>query len=183
MKFYFTFSFLWVNLAWLNSVRFYRPDWIRIRNRVNNKKSHDKILGLFVDQISPTNCVAELVDADSVNHIVVFLTGQVRTLLLGSVADPGCLSRILIFTHPGSRVQKQQWKPGVEKIRCHTFFLSHKFHKIELFYIWNVEEKKIWAKNILPKKLSLSFQKYVFGIPDPGVKKAPDPESATLQYC
>ncbi len=51
----------------------------QIRNMVNNKKSPDKIPGL-VDQISPTNCVAELVDADSVNHIVVFLTGQVRAL-------------------------------------------------------------------------------------------------------
>eukprot|EP00088_Acartia_fossae_P069414 TRINITY_DN905_c0_g1_i11.p1 TRINITY_DN905_c0_g1~~TRINITY_DN905_c0_g1_i11.p1 ORF type:complete len:203 (-),score=29.21 TRINITY_DN905_c0_g1_i11:357-965(-) len=28
------------------------------------------------EQISPTNCVAELTDADSVNHIVIFLTGQ-----------------------------------------------------------------------------------------------------------
>ncbi|XP_023335195.1 protein OPI10 homolog [Eurytemora carolleeae] len=28
------------------------------------------------EQISPTNCVTELVDADSVNHIVIFLTGQ-----------------------------------------------------------------------------------------------------------
>jgi hypothetical protein len=59
---------------------------------VNNKKSPDKILGL-VDQISPTNCVAELVDADSVNHIVVFLTGQVRVPFsfkghCSSVADP-----------------------------------------------------------------------------------------------
>jgi hypothetical protein len=25
-------------------------------------------------------------------------------LKVGSVADPGCLSRILIFTHPGSRI-------------------------------------------------------------------------------
>jgi hypothetical protein len=32
-----------------------------------------------------------------------------------SVADPGCLSRILIFTHPGSRIQKQQHKRGVKK--------------------------------------------------------------------
>ncbi len=37
-----------------------------------------------------------------------------RDFLGGSVADPGCLSRILIFTHPGyripdlgSRIQKQ----------------------------------------------------------------------------
>jgi hypothetical protein len=33
-----------------------------------------------------------------------------------SVADPGCLSRILIFTHPGSRIQKQQQKRGVKKL-------------------------------------------------------------------
>ncbi len=48
-------------------------------------------------------------------------------------------------------------------------------------------------RNFLPKKLSLSSLKYRFGIqnprsrtrkkpiPDPGVKKAPDPESAILQ--
>ncbi len=29
-------------------------------------------------------------------------------LLFFSVADPGCLSRILIFTNPESRIQKQQ---------------------------------------------------------------------------
>jgi hypothetical protein len=35
----------------------------------------------------------------------------------GSVADPGVYpgSRILIFTHPGSRIQKQQQKRGVKK--------------------------------------------------------------------
>jgi hypothetical protein len=40
-----------------------------------------------------------------------------------SVEDPGCLSRILIFTHPGSRIQKQEQKRGVKKNFCHTFFL------------------------------------------------------------
>jgi hypothetical protein len=40
-----------------------------------------------------------------------------------SVADPGCLSRILIFTHPGSRIQKQLQKRGVNKI----FFVKHFF--------------------------------------------------------
>jgi hypothetical protein len=42
----------------------------------------------------------------------VFVTGQKKagTFSVGgkkdlsSVADPGCLSRILIFTHPGSRI-------------------------------------------------------------------------------
>jgi len=28
------------------------------------------------EQISPTNCISELTEADSVNHIVIFLTGQ-----------------------------------------------------------------------------------------------------------
>jgi hypothetical protein len=32
-----------------------------------------------------------------------------------SVSDPGYLSRILIFTHPGSRIQKQQQKRGEKK--------------------------------------------------------------------
>ena len=30
----------------------------------------------------------------------------------GRVADLGCLSRILIFTHPGSLIKKQQQKRG-----------------------------------------------------------------------
>jgi hypothetical protein len=59
-------------------------------------------------------------------------------MIYTSVADPGCLpgSRILIFTHsgsrisdPGSRIQKQQQKRGVKKISCQTFFCSHKFKK------------------------------------------------------
>ena len=32
---------------------------------------------IFAPQISPTNCVCELEDADSINHVVIFLTGQV----------------------------------------------------------------------------------------------------------
>jgi hypothetical protein len=81
-------------------------------------------------------------------------------------------SRILIFTHPGSRIPdpKTATKERGEK----------KFGPIfkELL-------------NLLPKKLSLSSQKYglgirdpgsrknLFRIPDPGVKKAPDPGSGS----
>ncbi len=61
-------------------------------------------------------------------------------------------SRILIFTHPGSwipdlgsRIQKQQQKRGVKKIFCHTFLCSHKFHKIEHYFSFEVLKKKIWA--------------------------------------
>ncbi len=73
------------------------------------------------------------------------------------------------------------------------------FHKIVNYFIFEMLKKKVCPNfqriiygNFLPKKLSLSSQKYGFGIrdprfgirkkpiPDPGVKKAPDPESATL---
>ncbi len=80
-------------------------------------------------------------------------------------------SRILIFTHPGSRIQKRQQKRG-EKICCHTFFCSHKFHKIANYFIFLMMKKKIWPilkkfQNFLPKKLSQSPQKYGLGIRDP----------------
>ncbi len=65
--------------------------------------------------------------------------------LRGSVADPGCLSC------------------------CHTFFCSHKFHKIEkLFYVWNAEEKNLgpFSKNyrtFYPKICHLNSQNMGFG--------------------
>jgi hypothetical protein len=112
------------------------------------------------------------------------------------IPDPG--SRI---PDPGSRIQKQLKKRGVEKICCRTFLCSHKFHKIVNYFSFAVLKKKIWASfqriiELVPKKLSLSSQKYGFGIrdpgsgknlfriPDPGVKKAPDPGSgsATLLF-
>jgi hypothetical protein len=68
---------------------------------------------------------------------------------------------------------------GEKKICCHTFvFGAINFTKLNYFYF-------------LTKKLSLSSQKYGFGIrdrrsgknlfliPDPGVKKAPDPGSGS----
>jgi len=51
-------------------------------------------------------------------------------------------SRILIFTHPGSRIQKQQQKREVKKISCHTFLCSHKFHKIVNYFSFEVLKKK-----------------------------------------
>ncbi len=64
----------------------------------------------------------------------------------------------------GSRIQKQQRKKGVKKISCHTFFCSHKFHKIENYFIFETLKKKICAnfkeiQNFSPKKLGLSSQK------------------------
>jgi hypothetical protein len=54
-------------------------------------------------------------------------------------------SWILIFTHPGSRIQKQQQKREVKKISCHTFLCSLKFHKIVNYFSFEVLKKKIWA--------------------------------------
>jgi hypothetical protein len=80
---------------------------------------------------------------------------------------------------PGS---KNRYKTeGCKKIRCHTFFCSHKFQKILNYFIFALLKKKIWAKfqriiELLPKKLSISSQKYEFWIRDQE-KTIPDPES------
>jgi hypothetical protein len=85
------------------------------------------------------------------------------------------------------------------KICCNSFFCSHKFHQIDHYFSFEMLKKKIRVNfqriigiTFYPKKLSLSSQKYGFGIRDPektysgsriqGVKKAPDPgsDSATL---
>ncbi len=72
------------------------------------------------------------------------------SILFPSVADPGCLTRILIFTHPGSqipdhgsRIQKQQQKRRVKKYLSYLFF-SHKVHKIENYFIFEMRKKKFW---------------------------------------
>ncbi len=88
-------------------------------------------------------------------------------------------SRILTFTHPGSRIpdpgsKNSSKREGWKKISCHTFFCSHKCHIIEHYFIFKKLKKKIWA----------SFQGTRSGIrkkpiPDPGSrgKKTPDPGS------
>jgi hypothetical protein len=135
--------------------------------------------------------------------------------IAASVTDPGCLSRILIFTHPRSRIPDPgsrildpgSWIPDpgsrildpktATKERSEkTFVCSHKFHKILHYFSFEVLKKKIWANfqriiELFTQKVSLSSQKYGLGIrdprsgirkkpiPDPGVKKAPDPGSGS----
>ncbi len=65
-------------------------------------------------------------------------------------------------------------------------FCSHKFHKTENYFIFEMLKKKIWAnfQRILPKKLSLSSQKYGLGIWDPGSGKKPIPDPGSRgQKC
>jgi hypothetical protein len=64
-----------------------------------------------------------------------------------SVADPGCLSRIPDPDFFPSRIPhpKTATKERGEKKICHTFLCSHKFHKIENYFSFEVLKKKIWA--------------------------------------
>jgi hypothetical protein len=44
-----------------------------------------------------------------------------------------------------SRIQKQEQKRGIEKNLVSYLFCSHKFHKIENYFIFEMLKKKIWA--------------------------------------
>jgi hypothetical protein len=82
------------------------------------------------------------------------------------IPDP--ISRILIFTHPGSKngSKREGWK----KISCHTLFCSHKFHKIKNLGQFSKNYRTSYPKNCLSKiwvwdPRSGIRKKY---IPDPG---------------
>jgi hypothetical protein len=109
------------------------------------------------------------------------------------MALPG--SRILIFTHPGSRIpdprsrisdprsriQKQQQKTGVKSFFCQTIFCSHKFNKTEYYFIFDMLKKKIWPnfpriiEVFTPKNCHQALKNMDFGIRDPG-SEIRDPE-------
>jgi hypothetical protein len=58
-------------------------------------------------------------------------------------------SRILVLTHPGSRIPdpKTATKERDEKkFVVKTFVCSHKFHKIKYFFVFEMLKKKVWAK-------------------------------------
>ncbi len=92
------------------------------------------------------------------------------------IPDPG--SRILIFTHPGSRIpdlgsriQKQQQKREVtKKFVLIIFFCSYKSHIIEYFVIFEMLKKKIWThfqRSFYSKNFSICSEIYGLGIQDP----------------
>ncbi len=111
-----------------------------------------------------------------------------------SVADPGCLSRILILPipDPGSKISytREEWK----KFVVIPFFVATNFtkFKITLFLNWWRKKfgpiKELFTQKVVTKLSKIwvwdpGSGKNLFRIPDPGVKKAPDPGSgsATLQ--
>jgi hypothetical protein len=77
---------------------------------------------------------------------------------LSSVADPGCLSRILIFVHPGSRFPdpKTVTKERGEKKLVLPFFVTTKI-TIEIYLTVELVKKKIWAN--LQRIMELYTQK------------------------
>jgi hypothetical protein len=92
-------------------------------------------------------------------------------------------SRILIFTHPGSRIQNSSKRERWKKIICHTFLCSHKVHKIVNYFSYEVLKKKILANfqriiELFTKKIVKNLLKIwswnpgsgknLFQIPDPG---------------
>ncbi len=100
-----------------------------------------------------------------------------------SLADPGCLSRILIFTHPGSRISdpKTAMKEiGEKKFLSYLFFGVINFTKLN-YFILNCWRKKIWANfqriielftqkivSKLSKNIGLGSGILKKPIPDPG---------------
>jgi hypothetical protein len=89
--------------------------------------------------------------------------------------------------YPGSQIQKQQ------QISCHTFLCSHKFHKIENYFSFEVLKKfgpifkeiiELFTQKIVPE-LSIIWSwdpgsgTDLFRIPDQGSKRhrIPDPVS------
>jgi hypothetical protein len=111
-------------------------------------------------------------------------------------------SRILIFTHPGSRIPDPKTatkERGEKKLYVKPFYVATKFNKISNYFSFDVLKKKIWAnfqrimelftKKIVKKLFKIwswdpgsgirdpGSGKNPFRIPDPGVKKAPDPGS------
>ncbi len=85
--------------------------------------------------------------------------------------DPGCLSRIpdpgswfLPIPDPGSWIpdpgsKNSNKREGEKKNFCHTFFCSHKFHKIENYFIFDMLNKKIWPN--FPRIIEVFTQKIV----------------------
>ncbi len=162
------------------------PSWIRIRILIPNTDP-GPLARLNTDP-DPKPCFKYISHHGSHRHEIIkqccgsgmFIPGP--DFYPSRIPDLG--SRIL---DPGSKNSNE--RRGWKKIWYHTFFWSHKFHKIELFYFWNDEEKiiELFTQKIVTKLSKIwvwdprsGIRKNLFRIPDPGVKKAPDPGSATL---
>jgi hypothetical protein len=122
---------------------------------------------------------------------IIFL-GRKQNLIFRAVwrirdVSPG--SRILIFTHPGSRIsdpgsKNSNKREGRKNFCCQNFLCSHKFHKIAHYFSFDVPKKKIWTN--FQRIIELFTQKFVNKLskiwiwdPRSGIRKKsiPDPGS------
>jgi len=84
--------------------------------------------------------------------------------------------RILIYIHPGSKISN---KRGAKKKIVIFVFCSHKYHKIENYFIFELAKKNLvqLTKNYknFPPKIVIKLSKYGFrsGFRDPGSEKKP----------
>jgi hypothetical protein len=87
-------------------------------------------------------------------------------MLADSVADVGCLSRILIFFHLGSRIQQEQ-KRGEEILYrfCSQKLTKYKKYYFDLISTIKFEPTKIFLTK--KKKLLVSSKKNGFRILEP----------------
>jgi hypothetical protein len=83
-----------------------------------------------------------------------------------------------------SRIQKQQLKRGVKKKLLSYIFCSHKFHKIENYFIFEMPKKKIGANfqriiELFTPKIVTKLSKIWVWDPRSGIqrKRNPDPGS------
>jgi hypothetical protein len=128
-------------------------------------------------------------------RVCVLIISWCRNQCCGSgmfIPDPDFYpSRI---SDPGSRIPdpKTATKKRGEQIFCQPFFCSHKFHKIVNYFIFEMLKKKLgqfsknyrtsYSKNCHQALKNMGLgpeirdpEKKTIRIPDPGVKKAPDP--------
>ncbi len=107
------------------------------------------------------------------------------------MADPGCLSRIpdpdfypSRIPDPGSRIPDPKTATrdrGEKNFFCQTIFCSHKFHKTQYYFIFDMLKKKIWPN--FPRIIEVFTQKIVtkpsiIWVWDPGsgIRKKPIPD-------
>jgi hypothetical protein len=92
-------------------------------------------------------------------------------------------SRILIFTHPGSRISdpKTATKDRGGKKNFQTIFCSHKFHKTEYYFIFDMLNKKIWHNfqriiEVFTQKIVTKPSKILVWDPRSEIQKKPIPD-------
>jgi hypothetical protein len=95
---------------------------------------------------------------------------------LSRIPDPR--SRI---PDPESRIQNSNKREGWKKICCHNFLCSHKFHKIENYFSFEVLKKKICANfqrfiELFTQKIVTKLSKIWVWDPRSGIRKKPIPD-------